>query len=646
MAVVLITLTLPAVASDEIDLFSMDLKELLTVEIQVASTRPATVFNSVSVVSTIDRQSIERYGYKSIEDALVTISGFDVQRSYLKQSIPTSRSVLQDHYANKILFMIDGIPNWQAFGGDPVIGRIDINDVERIEVLKGPASVLYGTNAYVGAINIVTKKDNGNRMSLGASNNNMRTVSLSSRGELTSGNYSVSVNHRNKDEFSLFFTGEDGIAGRIDEYQENTNLHASISYKRHQLTFNIYDGEESYYGSDITFKGGAGTDHTVDGYFVNYSYQHDSRAWGKFEFNGLIDDQENEFDVNTLPTRLFWEGVKTTLSVKNLYDFNEQWTLESGVDYESRDSKESRFMNPNGLVDVNGIDQKITERSLFTQLYYASNKHNWVIGGRVVNNTLFGNNFSGRASYVYMLNEQSSFKIIAGQSYRSPSLFELYGVIGCCILGNEKLEPEQADTLELSYLTAWNNWFLQSTIYRANYKNKIVRGIEFDFELPSGEILDNVNRYRNGENFGATGAEIELKYTSSQWNSYFNLTYVDGNDNDRFQDEDHYNFKYVPTVTLNAGLSGRYKNWILAVNGTYRGDSKSISDGVDSSFIADLTVTYRQQQDDSSGFTHQFSIRNLSDEKVTVPEYARRRVVDELPLRYERTIAYEVSWNW
>lgn len=81
-------LAIPAViAADMNNLFDMDLKELLTVEITVASIRPATVFNCVSVVSTIDRQSIERYGYKSIEDALVTVSGFDVKRPYLKQSI-------------------------------------------------------------------------------------------------------------------------------------------------------------------------------------------------------------------------------------------------------------------------------------------------------------------------------------------------------------------------------------------------------------------------------------------------------------------------------------------------------------------------------------------------------------------------------
>ena len=493
-------------ASEEFkDIFSMSLEELLQVKIKIASIRPATIFNSVSVVSTIDRNTIELYGFKSIEDALVTVSGFDVQRSYLKQSIPTSRGILQDHYANKILFMIDGIPNWQAFGGDPIIGRIDINDVERIEVLKGAASVLYGTNAYVGAINIILRAESGHRVSASLGSDNISAVGTSLRGEFEGGRYSFSINHRNKEEFSLLFTGEDGLSGQIDEYQRNTNIHADIRFNRHRLTFNLYDGEESYYGSDITFAGGAGTNHTVDGYFINYTYSFTSKEWGTFEFNALIDDQENEFDVRKDTLRLFWEGVKTTISTKYLYDFNKNWTLEGGLDIERRDSKNSRFMDNNGLVDVNGINKVVDESSLFSQIYYYSDKHNWVVGGRLVDNDLFGQNFSGRLSYVYMINESRSIKFIAGQSFRSPSLFELYGQIGCCILGQVTLEPEEADSIELSYLTAWDNLLLQSTIYWTEYKNKIVRGIEFNFELPNGDILNNVNRYRNGGNLRPQG---------------------------------------------------------------------------------------------------------------------------------------------
>jgi hypothetical protein len=132
-----------------------------------------------------------------------------------------------------------------------------------------------------------------------------------------------------------------------------------------------------------------------------------------------------------------------------------------------------------------------------------------------------------------------------------------------CILGQKNLEPEEADSLEVSYISGWQHWLFQGTVYWAEYANKVVRGIEFNVQLPDGTVLPNVN-----------------------------LTDVNGNDGDKFGDEDHYNFKYVPDVIISAV-------W-----------------------------------------------RNFTNEAVTVPEYARRRTVDELPLRVEPAIAYEFIWNW
>lgn len=149
------------IENDSIDLLGLSLEELLNLEvkIEVASTKGDNIFTSPSTVSIITKEDIEKFNYSSISEALQTISGFSVERTYLKRNLPTSRGVLQDHYANKVLVLIDGVPSWNAVTGEGNLDRINILDVERIEVLKGPSSVLYGTNAYTGAINILLKKD-------------------------------------------------------------------------------------------------------------------------------------------------------------------------------------------------------------------------------------------------------------------------------------------------------------------------------------------------------------------------------------------------------------------------------------------------------------------------------------------------------
>ena len=144
--------------STEIEIAFVSLQELLEMGIDIASFKEQTIFNTPSTVSVIDKETIKRFNFNTISEALNTVAGFSVMRTYLKRNLPTSRGILQDHYANKVLVMINNIPTWHAGTGEGSIDRVDIADVERIEVLKGPASVLYGTNAYSGAINIVLKK--------------------------------------------------------------------------------------------------------------------------------------------------------------------------------------------------------------------------------------------------------------------------------------------------------------------------------------------------------------------------------------------------------------------------------------------------------------------------------------------------------
>ena len=84
-----------------------------------------------------------------------TLAGIQVYRTAFKQQVATVRGVLQDHYANKVLVMINNVPSWHAVTGEGNLDRVSIHDVERIEVLRGPASVTYGSQAYVGAINLI-----------------------------------------------------------------------------------------------------------------------------------------------------------------------------------------------------------------------------------------------------------------------------------------------------------------------------------------------------------------------------------------------------------------------------------------------------------------------------------------------------------
>lgn len=177
----------------------LSLKDLLNIPVQVGSTKATTVFTSPSTVSVIDQDMIRNYGFQSIAEALNTVAGFSVLRTASRQEIPTSRGILQDHFPNKVLFMINDVPTWNPVTSEMgPLDRVSINDVERIEVLKRPASVLYGTNAYTGAINIVLKSHKS-----GAPTQGMATGRVAEKYGLGSG---VSLSG-GSEAFSFFVAG-------------------------------------------------------------------------------------------------------------------------------------------------------------------------------------------------------------------------------------------------------------------------------------------------------------------------------------------------------------------------------------------------------------------------------------------------------
>ncbi len=146
------------------DYFSMDLAELTAIKVTVSSHDSLAVFDTPSTVTVIDRDMIGSFGFLDVAEALSYVAGLEVYQTIIDRNVPTARGILQNFYANKILLLINNTPTWQPIYGEGYVDRISIADVERIEVLKGPASVLYGSNAYAGVINLVlrtTPRDGG-----------------------------------------------------------------------------------------------------------------------------------------------------------------------------------------------------------------------------------------------------------------------------------------------------------------------------------------------------------------------------------------------------------------------------------------------------------------------------------------------------
>lgn len=616
-----------------------------------------------AAVTVIDRKMIEDYNFSSISSAVQTIAGFQIYRTFFKQRIPTARGVLQDNYANKVLVMINGVPSWQAISGEGNLDRVSIYDVERIEVLKGPASVIYGSQAYTGAINIVLRKpksddsENGfnGQIHAGIGNKGAHSVGAHHYNSSEEDKWSIfaSVNEERGHRYGYKITDEDNVHGTINDYVDNFNANVLFEYKEHSFLINAFRSNESNLGVDLKFANGAGYNHDVDGILLGYTYSHDWSENYKTNLQLFYDLNERNFSRSADDDfRSNVLGYRLGGNIRNLFSIiPKKLDIEIGGDFERRKSQEytSYLNSTNSIITDNNLsDRKMDEYSGYLQVDWKPlDKWRILLGSRVTENEIFGSNVSSRGTIIWSINTENAIKLIAGQSFRTPSFFELYFTPADARMGAgyENLAPETADTFELAYQYAKNNFYIQTLLYHSIYQDKIQR-INRDLIYPDGTVVKGANIYTNGGEFTANGLEVEFKYTNPNIvNLFLNLDYIYGSDGDLIPGTDHYNFKYIPKFTASAGVHKKLGNFGISLLGNYIGSTSGPEEKIDDSFIFDFNLAYQHKYRNLQ-LKHVMSIHNVSDTLVTVPEYVRRKGVNELPLEYERSIFYSLVANF
>jgi outer membrane cobalamin receptor len=629
-------------SSDEVSL-----EELLKARISVTSTTGETILESSSVVTVIDRKTIEQHGYRTVDEALQSVAGITVMRSYLMQDMVTSRGVLQDLYANKNLVLIDGVAAWHAVTGESRIERVGINDVERIEVLKGPASVLYGSQAYTSAINIVTRSAKPGTQSADGTIGT-RGASASYRMANTSGlEFAIGANRDLGQHINYNFYDENGTFGNVNDYENALDTTMQVKYRGNSFLFNAYDSKANTFGSAPAFKSGANTPQYLNGVLTSYQFDHTIDSKLNVLGRAFYDSEYREFsrdNTNTVYAPI--DGYRDGATLRANYAVTKEVNLEVGTDFEHRLARQATSRNRLTDALIDGFtDQGMNESSIFTQLDWKPGRWRFVGGTRYTNNSLFGGNVSSRGTVGYRITTRDAVKFIAGQSYRSPSLFELY-TASPNISGNLALKPETSDSIELVYQHAQGGFYTQIGGYWAKYDQKIFRQ---KGTPPANAPNPNAPAfYVNGAPFNGTGLEAEAKYTTERWGTYFvNGDFMSGTSGDLVVEQPgsymNYNYRYVPSYTAKAGATRQWGPIGASASLDHNGGTQGAFGPVDPWTDVQMNVWFEHP---ASGVTlrHTFSGRNILDSDIAFPEYSRRRAnVNELPLGADRGFFYTLG---
>jgi iron complex outermembrane receptor protein len=541
----------PAVSAESLDQFSAE-EDLLFQEIEsvyAASKYEQKVSEAPSKISIITAEEIQRYGYRTLENALKSLPGFysSYDRNYAYVGVRGFGS--PGDYDTKLLMLIDGHRlNDNVF--DTMYSDhgfiLDLDLIERIEVVRGPGSSLYGSSAFFAVINIITRQGRSMQgIELSASGGSYDTysgrVSYGKRYNngmelLLSGTYYTSDGQS-----SLYYEEYDfpetnnGIAQDADD-TEHGSFFGKLSYKDFTLTGAYVEMEKGVPTGAWEVEFNDKRNRTWDGQaYINLKYQRAlsstleitgrvSYNWSWFTGDYVLDygsETESDIVINTDDVEGEWFGAE----IQTTWDFHEKHRLVSGGEYRGSTKQSQRNYDIYG--DYLDINSDIDNWGLFIQdEFNATDSLDFYLGARYDDSSSFEGEISPRVAAIYSPLEKAAFKLIYGTAFRGPNAYELfYEDGGESQKTNPNLQPETIETLELIAEYRFStNIRLAASLFHNSIDDLIVY-----VEDPEDELLyfDNLGTAE------ANGVELELfGRWANGWNTTLSYTYQDAEDGD------------------------------------------------------------------------------------------------------------------
>ncbi len=240
MMVVLISLLFPLqlFAQAKVEkLFSMSIEELMNVKVYSATKTHKKIGEAPSIITVITTAEIEEMGARTLSDVLKMTAGIQILNRRNGRDMVWMRGVTTG-YNTKVLLLIDGVPQREVvFGEWSPDEEILLNNIDRIEIIKGPGSALYGANAYAGVISIFTKDNvNESRVSIARGSFDSYRVQFYSGAEKEGAKIILAGNLYETDGHEME-RDRKGYETNHKDYVEARNFHSKFIYKDFRIAY-------------------------------------------------------------------------------------------------------------------------------------------------------------------------------------------------------------------------------------------------------------------------------------------------------------------------------------------------------------------------------------------------------------------------
>jgi len=541
--------------------------ELKTSDVFVTATRtPISKNNVIADVTTISSEDIERAGSSSLPELLQRQPGIEI--SNLGGPGKVSTIGIRGTSSTHSIVLVDGIRLSAATTGFSAIEHIPLSQIEKIEIVRGPASSLYGQDAIGGVIQIFTKKGiDGFKpyVDIGYGSYNTSNFKSGVRAGNNQTTYAINFAAMNSDGFSAFVPNPANAANskNLDkDGYKNYSLSSSLSHKINQdyeidLQYFLSNGKNQFDNRfanfSPSFHGNYRNEIKLETYAMNIKGQI-NKAWqssiklsqstDKYldlqKLNNFtFEDDANLKDLyKTTQDQLSWQNnvALPRGSITLLYDFLKQRIKTTDV-YEKTQRTNHGVMVGYSLIE---------------------DKHNFQSNFRKDFNSVYEDAVTGNIGYAYSIDPNWTLASSYGTAFVSPSFNFLYSLADSFALGNPNLKPEKSKNIEGSIRYKDDSGSMSLTMFQ----NKIDDFIIYTAPAEAGSRTSTQNLNK---------AEIQgLTISGDQFFGHFQIKGSATGQSAKNEDTD----KYLPrraSLIGNINLNYYIGNWNIGVEETFSG---------------------------------------------------------------------------
>ena len=486
-------------------LSEMNLEDLLNLEVTTASKKAEKTSDAPSVIQTITSEEIRTYGANSLPDILQRATSLQpMSTSNFPNQFSMIRGDLRSNQDNHVLILFNGRPiREEILGGTDEIfyTAFPIEMIDKIEIIRGPGSVLYGSNAFVGVINVITKTEDKSTVKAAVTGGSFGTALGAVTGSVVSGDFKANLSAKLDN-----ITGWDFAANtkrpkfpdasvNFDMGQKNVGLVGDFDYKNFRLM--------AFYASAIHDKFGVlpyptyQSQNNFEKTFLNLGYNYKiNKTWdasANVTFNS--DNLQIQNGTAALTDHLQAVDYLGELTVNG--SISEKVNVVVGGTFESRDKND---LDPTNVLPIYHMQNW---SGYFQGDYRPIEALKLIAGGQLIKTEGLAWDFVPRLGVIYDFTQQIGAKVLYGQAFRSPYPQEIYSN-NASTLGNSNVLPEKVGTMDAQLFYTGKTTEVTMTFFNSAYTDAIAK-------VPIPNDPKARSTYINQGDLTVTGFELEGK---------------------------------------------------------------------------------------------------------------------------------------